>query len=56
MDSTGGTVVSAAPGVYLNAVGGLWLFVRAQIPFYKNLFGEQDVNPSVVTGLQFQVF
>ncbi len=37
------------------AVGGLWLFVRGQIPFYKNLFGQRDVGPSVVTGFQFQV-
>jgi hypothetical protein len=53
--NTGGTVLSAAPGVYLNAVGGLWLFVRAQLPFYKHLLGEQDVKPSVTAGLQFQV-
>ena len=56
MDNNGGTVLSAAPGVYFNAVGGLWLFVRGQVPFYKNLLGEQDVKPSVVTGVQFQVF
>jgi hypothetical protein len=56
VDSTGGTVLSAAPGVYFNALGGLWLFVRGQVPFYKDLFGEQDVKPSVVTGLQFQLF
>lgn len=56
VDNTGGTVLSAAPGVYFDAVGGLWLFVRGQIPFYKNLFGEQDVRPSVVAGFQFQVF
>lgn len=53
--NTGGTVLSAAPGVYFNATGGLWLFVRGQIPFYKSLLGEQDVLPSVTTGLQFQV-
>jgi hypothetical protein len=53
--NTGGTVLSAAPGVYVNAVGGLWLFVRGQVPFYKSLFGEQDVRPSVTSGVQFQV-
>jgi hypothetical protein len=52
--NTGGTVLSAAPGVYFNAFGGVWLFVRGQIPLYKNLYGEQNVYPSVVTGLQFQ--
>jgi hypothetical protein len=53
--NTGGTVLSAAPGVYFNAVGNLWLFLRGQIPFYKHLFGEQDVLPSFTTGIQFQV-
>jgi hypothetical protein len=56
VENTGGTVVSAAPGVYFKAVGELWLFVRGQVPLYKNLFGEQDVKPSVITGLQFQLF
>jgi hypothetical protein len=54
--NTGGTLLSAAPGVYLNAAGGVWLFLRGQIPFYKNLSGDQDVKPSLTTGLQFQVF
>jgi hypothetical protein len=53
--NTGGTVLSAAPGVYLETVGGLWLFVRGQIPVVKSLRGEQDVLPSFTTGLQFQV-
>ena len=52
--NTGGTVVSAAPGVYFNAAGSLWLFARGQIPIYKDLFGEQNVLPSFVTGVQFQ--
>ena len=55
VDSTGGTVLSAAPGVYFNAFRSLWVFARGQIPFYKNLFGEQDVKPSVAFGLQYQV-
>lgn len=53
--NTGGTVLSAAPGVYLNALGGAWLFVRGQIPFHERLRGEQDVLPVVVTGIQLQV-
>jgi hypothetical protein len=52
--NTGGTLLSAAPGVYFNASGGLWLFVRGQVPFYKSLFGEQNVLPSLTTGIQFQ--
>jgi hypothetical protein len=53
--NTGGMLLSAAPGVYFNAGRGFWLFTRGQIPFYKNLFGEQDVKPSVALGLQYQV-
>jgi len=54
VENTGGTVLSAAPGAYLNAVGGLWLFVRGQVPFHQSLRGEQDVKPSVTAGVQFQ--
>jgi len=53
--NTGGTVLSAAPGVYYNALGGAWLFVRGQVPFYTQFRGEQDQLPSVVTGFQYQV-
>ena len=53
--NTGGTVLSIAPGVYFNAVGSLWLFVRGQLPVYKELFGEQDVHPSFTTGIQYQL-
>jgi hypothetical protein len=56
VDNTGGTVLSVAPGVYFNAARDLWLFVRGQVPFYTNLFGEQDVRPSVTIGLQYQAF
>lgn len=52
--NTGGTVLSAAPGIYFNAFSGAWLFLRGQIPFYKSLYGEQDVLPSFTTGVQFQ--
>ena len=55
VDNTGGTLLSLAPGVYFNAVGAFWVFARGQIPFYKNLVGEQDVKPSVALGLQYQV-
>jgi hypothetical protein len=54
VENTGGTVLSAAPGIYVNARGGAWLFVRAQIPFVKSLRGEQDVLPSFTTGVQLQ--
>ncbi len=52
VENTGGTVWSLAPGVYVDAVAGLWVFVRAQLPFLKRLDGEQDVKPSVTAGVQ----
>jgi hypothetical protein len=52
VENTGGTVLSAAPGVYYNASGPVWLFVRGQIPVYERLFGAQDVLPSFTTGIQ----
>jgi hypothetical protein len=55
VENTGGTVIAAAPGVYFNAVGSAWLFVRGQIPFYKRFQGVQDQLPTVITGLQYQV-
>jgi hypothetical protein len=54
VENTGGTVLSAAPGVFVNPGSSVWLFVRAQIPFFKDLDGQQDVKPSVSTGLQYQ--
>jgi len=56
VENTGGTVLSLAPGVYVKAVGELWLFARGQVPVYKDLFGEQDVKPSFAMGVQYQVF
>jgi hypothetical protein len=53
--NTGGTVLSAAPGLYVNAVGGAWLFVRGQLPFVKRFRGDQDQLASVTTGVQYQV-
>ena len=55
VENTGGTVLSVAPGAYYNAVGGLWLFLRGQVPVVKGLRGAQDVRPTVTGGLQLQV-
>ena len=54
--NTGGTVLSAAPGVYLAVGGPVWLFVRGQLPFWKSLLGAQDVYPSFTAGVQVLVF
>lgn len=53
--NTGGTVLALAPGIYLEAAGGAWLFVRGQVPFYEQFQGAQDQLPSVVAGVQYQV-
>jgi hypothetical protein len=56
VENTGGTVLALAPGVYLNAWGGAWIFARAQLPVHQHLFGEQSVKASLTAGLQYQVF
>jgi hypothetical protein len=56
VENTGGTVLSLAPGVYLNAWGGAWVFARGQVPIHQDLLGEQSVKPSFTAGLQYQVF
>lgn len=55
VDNTGGSVWSAAPAIYVNPGGSLWLFARGQIPFYQALFGAQDIKPSFSVGLQYQI-
>jgi hypothetical protein len=54
VESTGGTLLALAPGIYVNALPKLWLFGRAQFPFYKRFYGEQDVGLSAVLGLQYE--
>lgn len=54
VENTGGTVVAAAPAVYFNPAGALWLIARAQVPVYKDLLGEQDVKPTFTIGVQIQ--
>lgn len=55
VENTGGTVLAVAPGVYANATGPLWLFLRAQVPAFESLFGEQRVLPSFTTGIQLEL-
>lgn len=56
VENTGGTVLAIAPGAYWNVSGPVWLSVRAQIPFFKDLVGNQDVNPTIIAGLQYAIF
>jgi hypothetical protein len=55
VEDTGGTVLAAAPGIYWNATGPLWLAARAQLPFYTHLYGVQSVGPTVTFGVQYLV-
>ena len=53
--NTGGLVLAAAPGAFLNVAGPLWISLRAQLPFYTRLFGDQAVRPTVTGGVQYQL-
>lgn len=55
VDNTGGTLLSAAPAVFVDASSGIWVFARSQIPVYQDLFGQQDVKPNFTVGIQYQV-
>ncbi len=54
-DAGGPITVAASPGVYWSPAGAFWLSVRAQLPFYSNLFGNQSVGPTVVVGFLYQL-
>ncbi|HZZ83713.1 MAG TPA: transporter [Anaeromyxobacteraceae bacterium] len=56
VDDTGGLLLAAAPAAWFNVAGGFWLGARAQLPFYSRLRGEQSVGPTVMAGLQYQLF
>jgi hypothetical protein len=48
---TGGLVLAAAPGVRVNLFGGLWLQLKAQLPVFTHLYGEQWVGPTFFSSL-----
>ncbi len=56
VENTGGTVLAIAPGVYVNATGPVWLYVRGQLPVYEHLLGEQDVRASFTSGFQVELW
>jgi hypothetical protein len=56
VEHTGGLVLAAAPAAYLDVGRGFWLSLRAQLPFHTRLRGDQEVGPTVVAGLQLQVY
>lgn len=51
---TGGLVLAAVPAVHVG-IRGLWISLRAQLPFATSLHGIQDVGPTVSASLQLQV-
>lgn len=53
--NTGGTVIDATPGVWWNVSGDSTLYARVQIPFYTNLNGVQEVDPTYTVGTQFLI-
>jgi hypothetical protein len=55
VENTGGTVWSLAPGVYVDATAGFWLFARGQVPVVQHLDGIQEVKPSFTVGVQYLV-
>lgn len=54
--NTGGLVLWASPSAYLNVTGKLWATLRAQLPFYTRLTGDQSVGAVATAGLQYAVF
>lgn len=53
--NTGGTVLDATPGVWWNVSGDSTIYAKVQIPFYTNLNGVQEVDPTYIAGTQFLI-
>jgi hypothetical protein len=53
---TGGLVLAAVPQLSADVGGGVWLSVRAQVPFATALRGVQDVGPTFLAGVQYRIF
>jgi hypothetical protein len=55
VDSTGGTALALAPGVYWNVTGGFWLMLRGQVTLFSWLLGRQSLGPTAVAGVQYVI-
>lgn len=53
---TGGLVLAAAPAVHVDVGRGAWVSLRAQLPVYTHLYGDQHVGPTVVAGVQYALY
>jgi hypothetical protein len=53
--NTGGTVLDVSPGLSWNITGDSTLYAKVQIPFYTNLIGIQQVDPTYMVGTQFLI-
>lgn len=51
--NTGGIVVQAVPGVAFGITSALWLKARIELPFVRDLFGEQTLGPTYLASLQW---
>ncbi|MFO0582781.1 MAG: hypothetical protein U0229_10930 [Anaeromyxobacter sp.] len=54
VENTGGRVAALTPSIHLRAYEGLWLGVRAQVPVWKQLAGEQTVSSVWVASLTYE--
>lgn len=54
--NTGGLVLAATPGVQVILWRELWLSAQVQVPFFKDLYGQQSVGPVFGAGLQYRLF
>jgi hypothetical protein len=55
VENTGGLVLAATPAAYLKVYGDLWFDLRAQLPFFSRLAGDQTVGPNLVAGFTLKV-
>jgi len=51
--NTGGLVLQAVPGASFGITSSLWLKARVELPFLRNLFGEQTLGPTYLVALQW---
>jgi hypothetical protein len=56
IEDTGGTLLTASPGVHWSAAGPVWFTLRAQLPIYSHLLGTQSIGPTIDAGFQYLVF
>ncbi len=51
--NTGGFVLQAVPGASFGITSTLWLKARIELPFVRDLFGEQTLGPTYLASVQW---